>query len=282
MEFKNYHPFINLIYFICAIWFTLWFNEPALVAISAFCAFWYSVRAVGIKALRFNLCLMPFVVIGTLGFIWFNHFGVTVLGHNSSGNSITLEALALGFVYCIIIYALVMWIECIFAVITSDKLVYLFGRISPKLSLYFSITLRIFPEILGQWRKIGLARRGLTKSAWPLDLLKRLSACITWSIDRIMSSTVSMKSRGYTLKGRTAYSLYRFDNRDRILVVFVFFCLTIIFAGAALGTNWILYDPEIVMGKRTPVSIAVYVSYFIFLTMPIWLERAIYEGNRNR
>ena len=60
-----------------------------------------------------------------------------------------------------------------------------------------------------------------------------------------------MRSRGYSLRGRTAFSLYRFDNRDRSLVVVIFALLITILAGAALDQTHIYYDPRIIMMPAT-------------------------------
>ena len=59
MRFDSYHPAINLIYFVSAIGLALSFNHPVFVAVSYVCAFAYSVKLNGKKALIFNLCLIP-------------------------------------------------------------------------------------------------------------------------------------------------------------------------------------------------------------------------------
>ena len=62
-----------------------------------------------------------------------------------------------------------------------------------------------------------------------------------------MESTVSMKSRGYSLRGRTAFSIYRFDNRDRSFVVMIFLCLTLWASAILLDQTEIYYNPEIII-----------------------------------
>ncbi|MCQ2291383.1 MAG: hypothetical protein MJZ63_08970 [Muribaculaceae bacterium] len=48
------------------------------------------------RALIFNLCLVPLGAVYTGFYAFYNHFGVTALGHNFIGNSFTLEAVARG------------------------------------------------------------------------------------------------------------------------------------------------------------------------------------------
>ena len=45
---------------------------------------------------------------------------------------------------------------------------------------------------------------------------------VTWSLESAIDTADSMRSRGYGEPGRTAFSIYRFDDRDRGLLL----CLT--------------------------------------------------------
>ena len=54
-----------------------------------------------------------------------------------------------------------------------------------------------------------------------------------------------MKSRGSALRGRTAFSIYRFDNRDRAFVIALFSGIILTGMGAILGATEMFYDPVI-------------------------------------
>lgn len=47
--------------------------------------------------------------------------------------------------------------------------------------------------------------------------LNMVSILVTWALENAIETADSMKSRGYGLKGRTAFSIYRFNRRDKIL-----------------------------------------------------------------
>ena len=96
MRFDSYHPVINLIYFVSAIAFTIWFHHPVFLVISYVSAFLYSVKLNGKKALIFNLCLIPLAVLFALYYASYHHFGITNLRKNFIGNEITLESLVYG------------------------------------------------------------------------------------------------------------------------------------------------------------------------------------------
>ncbi|MFR2966471.1 MAG: hypothetical protein ACLTK0_08880 [Anaerovoracaceae bacterium] len=162
---------INLIYFTAAI-NLIWFRPPRLAALSFICAFIYSVKLKGRRALIFNLCLLSMAV-----YTWwyeYNHFGVTVIGHNFVGNSITVESLAYGLCRAATVGSVIMFLSCMLAVFSSDKVVYLFGKISPKLSLYLSVILRAVPRLKQYAGRINLAQSGIGRGCWQGSLIKRL------------------------------------------------------------------------------------------------------------
>lgn len=64
----------------------------------------------------------------------FSHNGVTPLFF-LNGNPVTLEAFIYGIAIAVMVIAIIMWCKCCSEVMTSDKLLYLFGRVIPKLSL---------------------------------------------------------------------------------------------------------------------------------------------------
>ncbi len=281
MRFDSYHPMINLIYFTAAIGLTIWFDHPVFAALSFICAFIYSVKLKGRRALIFNLCLLIPMAVYTWWYGYYNHFGVTVIGHNFVGNSITVESLAYGLCRAATVGSVIMFLSCMLAVFSSDKVVYLFGKISPKLSLYLSVILRAVPRLKQYAGRINLAQSGIGRGCWQGSLIKRLrsvvrlaSILITWTLENFVESSWSMKSRGYSLKGRTAFSIYRFDNRDRSFVITMFALLTLIMVAWALNQTNIYYDPVIIMTPVTAGSYIFYAAYALLLLLPMLLQTA--------
>lgn len=279
MRFDSYHPMINLIYFVAAVAATICFNHPVFLCIAYLAAFLYSVRLNGMHQFLLNVCLLPLAFLYGVYYAYFNHFGENVLWHNFIDNEITFEALVYGVVNGMIWATVFMWCGCIFAVVSADKVMYLSGRISPKFSLFLSILLRSIPRIRIRAGKIALARRGVGKSCSQGSLFARLkngfsmvSVLVTWTLEDFIESAASMKSRGYTLKGRSAFSVYRFDNRDRAVVIVFFACLTALLMAVLFDQTNIYYNPVIVMHKITPVSVFFYLIYGFFLFLPMVLQ----------
>ena len=279
MGFEKCHPAVNFFYFTTVIAGMIVFQHPIFLLISFACAFIYSIKRNGWKALAFNIVLIPLVVVYAFYYSSYNHFGVTVLQQNSIGNNITLESLVYGFVLGFVVAGVLIWFSCVYSVFTTDKVVYLFGKVSPRLSLFLAIILRMVPRIKKEAKKINTAQRGIGRGANQGNVFRRLcnsirilSMLITWTIDSLTMVSESMRSRGSSLRGRKAFPIYRFDNRDRAYVVGNFACLTVTFMAVMLKQTDILYDPRIIMNPITSMSYLFYIGYAVFCLMPLGLE----------
>ena len=279
MNFEAYHPAINLIYFVSVIAAAILFRHPAYLAIAYVCSFAYSVKLGKKRALVFNLCLIPLMAVWVLWYASYHHFGVTVLAHNFIGNEITLESAVYGGVIGIVAASTIMWMSCVHRVFSTDKIVYLFGRISPRLSLMLAILLRAVPRIKAQGKKIALAQKCIGRGANQgnvfrrfLNALRIASMLITWTAEAFVATADSMRCRGYTLKHRTAFSIYRFDNRDRSFVIAIFVCLTFLLTGDLFDQTNIVYNPRIIMNRVTSLSYVFYAGYAALCLMPMTLE----------
>ena len=163
MGFESCHPAVNLIFYVAVIYGSIAFDNPVFIAISYLCAFAYSVKRNGKKALVFNLCLLPFVLIFALYYSSYTHFGLTVVQKNFIGNNLTVESFVYGLTIGIRVLSVVAWCESLFNVFSSDKVVYLFGRVNPLLSLFLTIILRLVPRLKLEAKKINLAQKGIGK-----------------------------------------------------------------------------------------------------------------------
>ena len=276
MGFERCHPAVNLIFFAAVVASMITFQHPVFLVISFFCAFAYSVKRKGWKAGVFNLCLLPLIAAFALYYSSYTHFGMTVLHQNMVGNNMTLESLVYGAVLGVIGAGVCMWFSCVFSVFTTDKVVYLFGKVSPRLSLFFAIALRMIPRIKKEAKRINMAQQGIGRGANQGNLWQRFrnslrifSMLITWTIDSLTIAAESMRSRGSSLRRRKAFSIYRFDNRDRLFVIGLFLCMTLTMMAMLLGQTDIVYDPKIIWTQVNPLFC---IGYVVLCLMPLGLE----------
>ena len=279
MGFEKCHPAVNFIFFAGVIAGTVAFQHPIFLVISFACAFLYSIKRNGWKALVFNIVLLPLIAGFALYYSSYHHFGVTVLEQNMIGNNMTLESLVYGCVLGTVVAGVLIWFSCVFSVFTTDKVVYLFGKVSPRLSLFLAIALRMIPRIRKEAKKINTAQKGIGRGTNQGNFFERMRNCIrifsmliTWTIESLTTASESMRSRGSSLRGRKAFSIYHFDNRDRAYVIGMFLCLTLTVMAVILKQTNIFYDPRIIMAPVTSMSYLFYAGYAVFCLMPLGLE----------
>ena len=278
--FSTYHPVVNFLFFAEVLGFSMFLLHPLCLAISLFCAVGYALCLNGKKALGFCLKgILPMMVFTAILNPMFSHEGITILTWLPSGNPLTLESILYGLAAAGMLAAVVLWFSCFNSVITSDKFVYLFGRVIPALSLVLSMALRFVPRFKAQLRVVTRAQKCIGKDPSRGGLVHRvrcagaiLSVMITWALENGIDTADSMKSRGYGLPGRTAFSIYRFDKRDKQALIFLLSLGIAVLAGAALeGLTW-RYFPS-VKWSTSPLSLCVLVAYAALCAFPIILDR---------
>ncbi|PEL09899.1 energy-coupling factor transporter transmembrane component T [Bacillus sp. AFS017336] len=278
--FSSCHPFINMFYFTAVIIFSMFFLHPALLIISLLVAVIYSIYLNGVKSVKFNFFMMlPTMIIAAIINPTFSHAGVTILYYIDDGNPITLESILYGLAVACMLVTVINWFACYNAVMTSDKFIYLFGRILPSLSLIFSMVLRFVPRFKMRIKEIAEAQRSIGKSTSNGNIFHRIknglniiSILVTWALENGIETADSMKSRGYGLRGRTAFSIFKFEKRDRIVLAIFIVCTTIILIGTYQGITSIKYYPAILIKPLTIWNLFVYFTYLLFLFTPMILN----------
>lgn len=270
--FFGYHPLINFLYFGLVLAFTMVFMHPVSLAISLVSSLAYAICLNGQKAVRGSLrCMLPMMLIAAILNPVFNHEGLTILTYLPTGNPLTLESIVYGVAAAVMLVSVITWFSCYSAVMTSDKFIYLFGRIIPALSLVLSMTLRFVPKFKAQFHVVSEAQRCVGRDTSDGSMLRRLkhattilSIMVTWSLENAIETADSMKSRGYGLPGRTAFSIYRFDGRDRTALGWFCFCGFYIISGWMAGAMEWRYYPTV---KGTLTGIFPLSFQFVYLAL---------------
>jgi len=279
-SFSSYHPTVNMLYFVLVIGFSMFFMHPVCLCISFLCAFSYAVYLGGKKTLKSGLSFMlPMLIVTALINPVFNHAGGTILLYLHDGNPLTLESILYGIAAAGMLICVINWFSCYNAVMTSDKFVYLFGRIIPALSLILSMALRFVPRFKEQIKVISNAQRCIGRdvsngSIWmrAYNGIRILSIMVTWALENAIETADSMKSRGYGLPGRTAFSIYRFDKRDLCALLYILLCGGYIIIGSMLDGLRFRYFPTIKGVGAEPFAISLFIVYFALCFMPIILN----------
>lgn len=279
-EFKTYHPIVNFTYFLLVIGFSCVFMHPSCLAISLLSAFLYSVMLKGKKAVRTNLIYMiPMLIFAALINPAFNHEGVTIIKYLPGGNPLTLESVIYGLAAAVMLVSVICWFSCYNEIMTSDKFIYLFGRIIPSLSLIISMTLRFIPKFSAQLKVVANSQRCMGRDISNGSIIQRakhglsiLSIMTTWALENAIETADSMKSRGYGYPGRTAFSIFTFDKRDKKAL----FCIIVLgvytLAGYLSGGMYFRYFPSVKTNNLSVFGMSVFISYSALCMCPIIIE----------
>ena len=279
-EFKTYHPIVNFMYFVFVIGFSCFFMHPVSLCISFASGFMYSVMLKGKKTIKTNLIYMiPLMIITALINPAFNHEGASIITYLPTGNPLTLESIIYGLCASVMLVSVICHFSCYNLVMTSDKFIYLFGKIIPSMSLIISMTLRFVPRFLHQFKVVAGARKCMGRDVNSGSIIKRakngleiLSIVTTWAMENAIETADSMKSRGYGTAKRTAYSIYKFDKRDIKAFVYILLLAIYTLTGSLLGGMNVQFFPCVEFNKVSLFEISVFIAYFMLCICPVIIE----------
>ncbi|MDE7104289.1 MAG: energy-coupling factor transporter transmembrane protein EcfT [Ruminococcus sp.] len=283
--FSRCHPIVNFLFFGLVITYLMFIMHPVMLIISFLSSLSYAIYLDSRKTVIFCLkILLPTMLTAIIVNPAFSHEGITILCYLPSGNPLTLESILYGISASVMLGTSLLWFRCYTIIMTSDKFVYIFGKIIPALSLVLSMTLRFIPKFKAQFEVVREAQYCIGKDISDGSIFSRLknavrifSIMITWSLENAIETANSMKSRGYGLKGRTAFSIYRFDSRDKNILLCLLFCGIYLTCGIiAGGLKW-RYFPSVKGVLEEPFTISFYIVYTLLCNIPVFITRKEYN-----
>ena len=227
--FSGYHPLINFTYFVIVIGLSMFYMHPVFLVLSLIGSVSYSIYLKGRKTVKvFLLGMLPVCLLAAVANPLFSHAGATMLFYLKDGNPVTLESIVYGLASGLMLAGVISWFSVFHEVMTSDKFMYLFGKVIPAFSLLLSMTLRFVPRFTAQIKRVAEAQQCIGRNVNNGNIFQRaahglkiLSITTTWALENSVETADSMKSRAYGLRGRTNFSIYRFDRRDGMLLAFL-------------------------------------------------------------
>ncbi|MDQ0480837.1 energy-coupling factor transporter transmembrane component T [Hathewaya limosa] len=277
--FSDYHPIVSFSYFTIIIIFTMIFKHPIFIGISLISAIVYALILNGKKALKLNILFgLPMFIMIAIANPIFSHKGATILFY-LRGNPITLESIMYGIISASMMLSIIMWFNVYNVIITSDKLIYIFGRIMPSIALMISMTLRLIPKLVHQTKVITETQRtvGLDCNSGKLmvkvkSCMRVLSILVTWALEDAVQTADSMKARGYGYGKRTTFTIFKFTKQDGIMLSFIILVVIICFIGYGVGIGNLRFYPTMARIKFDKLSILMYIAFLIINSLPIFLE----------
>lgn len=277
--FRSMHPSVALLYYIGLLLFaTLLFHPLFLITESVGVVSLLLLQGKGRTLLRG----LPFylLVAGSVA-IWnplFSHRGSHILFYFLD-QPITLEAILYGLMMMIVLLTIIFVFVSYNVTLTTDRFMYLFGTWAPKSTLLILMSIRFVPLLQRRLHQITLIQgtRGISAGRGRLrkrmaDGMTLLKVLLTWSLEEALQTADSMKSRGYGLRKRSTYAIFKMDRRDiRIFILMAASSLTTLLFSLQ-GYGMIEIYPRLKPPVYNGGTAVMYSSFCLFLLIPLWLE----------
>ena len=272
-RFSEYNPIAIAVYFLLAAGVAMFCAHPAILGFALLGGAAISVTHAGRDQRSGALWLCLLFVVLTLVNPLISHNGVTVL-FVLNHTPVTLEALLYGMCSAARIVSVLCLLQAFTRIMTGEKLLYLFGAASPKLSLVLSMAIRYVPLFRKQAARVGAAQKamGLYKEDNAIDGvrggLRVFSVMVTWALENGVTTADSMTARGYGVGRRTQYSVFRWHSRDVALLCACLLLGGVTVAATAAGALEMVFYPAIRLPERQTLGILGIAAYGLLLLLP--------------
>ena len=274
---EDSNPIAAAAYFLAVTGIAMFSMNPCLLLISLCGALLYFLVRNKTRGAVTHLWMLGLFFVLSLANPLFSHNGATVL-FILNDNPVTLEAAVYGVVAAMMVLAVLYWFRSFAQIMTSDKLLYIFGGLSPKTALVLSMGLRYVPLYSRQASKIRHSQiaLGLYKDDNLIDRFRGgvriFSVLVTWALENGIVTADSMAARGYGSGRRSRFSIFRFSWADVFLMTatLVLFGFTAVSVGS--GSLLFTFYPTIQPPDVTPLAVSGCVSYGLLVLLPTILE----------
>ncbi len=277
--FSKLHPAVNLLFFIGAICFGVLLQHPVYLLAGIFASGVYCFMLNGRKGVKTILLMIPLFIFITLFNPIVNTRGVTVL-FNYLNRPYTLEALIYGVAVAATFVLMILWFGCYGKVLTGDKVTCLFGNLAPSLSLLLVMVFRMIPNLLQKAKQIIGVRSSIGKGTAEKSSIKdKLGSGMTvigvltsWALEGSITTSDSMRSRGYGTTKRTSFMVYRMTKTDWVLTLIMLTLLGIVVFFAANGGMNAEFLPERNITPINGFNVIGFIAYLGYLMIPTILN----------
>src|SRR5690625_4245953 len=277
-SFAYFHQFVLFFYYVAVICITMFIMHPLILLLSLCGSLLFFGLLIPMRTFWKDLgfYMLVFVLIAVTNPI-FVHKGETILFFLND-NPVTLEAIVYGIFISAMLVAVIFWSKSYSHLMTSDKFIYLFGKAIPKLSLVISMALRFIPMFKQQIKKVNQTQKSLglyTSNSFTdriLSGIRTFNSMITWSLENAIVQADAMKARGYGLKGRTNFSLFRWFWRDKVVLAVIAFVFSITLYLNGKGQFAFTYYPTLSDIRLSWEYFIQFIVIFILMILPALIE----------
>lgn len=280
LTLEELHPVTIILYFTAVTGIAMFCNYPYLLISSLTGAVIYFIIRNRTKHIRHHIFSVILFLILTAANPLVSHNGVTVL-FVLNDNPVTLEALLYGANASVMVLAVLYWLNSFSQVMTSEKILCIFGTVAPKIALLISMTLRFVPLLNAQSQKVSDAQKtlGYYQSDNMIDSIKEkgrvLNIVITWALENGIITANSMSARGFGTNRRTHFSIHHIRKEDRIVIITVMLLSAVTILSVSRKAVEISFYPEIHSAEHSALYFAGLSAYTGLALLPSVLQAEV-------
>ncbi|WP_283679203.1 energy-coupling factor transporter transmembrane component T [Lentilactobacillus sp. Marseille-Q4993] len=279
LVFEQLNPWVMFTYYILTIAFSMTFIHPIFLGCELLIVILLNVVSKNgkqlVAVLQGSLFMMAFIMI--MNPIINNHGTHIIM--TIGGTIITVEAVVYGALMALSLAIVMVVFVSYNKSFTSQKFMYLFSRISPRLTLLTLITIRFVPLFIQRFKNIVTiqATRGIQMTSGSVKHraksgMRLLEVLLVNSFYNALQTADSMTARGYASGKRTSYERYRFTLRDFVSLGLLLVGSGICFYSATKGVGRLAIYPTLGKVGLSASGIGVLGLVILIYSFPIILE----------
>jgi energy-coupling factor transport system permease protein len=285
--FRSLHPIVILTYYAGGITFGMLLFHPLVLLAGWGAAVIVNLHLDGGREWRkWSQPMLTGVILILLMNPILSHRGRTVL-YYLGDIPITLESVVYGVTLAISMLNLLTFFVSYRLVMTEQKFLFLFTRVSPKAALVAMMAMGLVPRLRRRMQELILIQRtrGVTVTEGSLAHRARSGArlvgtLLSWTLEDALQTADSMQARGYGTGARSSYLGFRFRMRDGVTLAGLAGCAVLLIGAWWSGNGFMVIYPRLgsfVLSLGDGLALATYILYLLLPLGWEWRDRGAWR-----
>lgn len=275
-SFEKLNPITLTVYIFSVAGVSTFCVHPVLLALSLIGSVSFCLARGGVKG-RVHIGFLIIFSVSALINPIVSHRGATVLFFVND-LPITLESAVYGAVAAASLTSLLYWFYSYNSIMSSDKTLYLFSKLSQKIGLILSIAMRYVSLLIEQSKKIRAAQKA-TGMYGDGNIFARIGGemrvlwtLVGWAVENGIISADSMSARGYGSGKRGQMRRFGFGRDDAMITVSSLLLLATVIVSSVFGAVNAEFYPTLKFSYAGAWSVIGYAAYGILAFIPTFVE----------
>ncbi|MGN0301279.1 MAG: energy-coupling factor transporter transmembrane component T family protein [Anaerotardibacter sp.] len=249
--------------------------HPVFLAVNVLAGFAYHVYLKGFSAtVKMLTWQIPLLIIVTVLNPLFVSAGSTELFRIGT-QAFYLESAVYGFCMGLLLVSTLIWFSNAAGVLSSDKIMTVFGKFMPTIGLMITMVLRLVPQFVSRGKGIADATYACSaayhnEKPSPLSVrLRQVTSLMEWSMEDSLETSDAMRAKGWgSTNKRSQYQLYSKGMLDYAIGAVFLLLVALDVAGIVLAVSSVSFYP-VIAGVFPCWGV---LSHVIMLALPLYVE----------